>query len=67
MHYREQTTYKILEIAYTNLTEFSNTMLGLDYLWCMEVDQISPNNVMFQLSLDGAQLYHNKALDVIDS
>ncbi len=66
MHYRERTTTEILEYARThdgNLKEYSDTTCGREFLNAVETGRIKNHDVLVQLSLDGAQLYHDKDSD----
>jgi hypothetical protein len=42
---------------------YSDTTCGHDYLDAVEAGTIKKDNVLVQLSLNGAQLYHDKNLD----
>ena len=66
MHYREWTTAEILEHARTHggsVKEYSDTTCGRDYLDAVKMGKIMKDDVLVQLSVDGAQLYHDKDLD----
>ena len=66
MHYHEHATTKILEYAQAHggkLKEYSNTTCGHDYLAAVESGKIKNHDILVQLSLDGAQLYHDKDSD----
>ena len=66
MHYRERATADILEYARAHdgkLKEYSDTTCGRDYLDAVETGKIKNHDVVVQLSLDGAQLYHDKDSD----
>ena len=66
MHYRERATAEILGYAQAHggkLREYSDTTCGRDYLQAVGSGKIQDNDVIIQLSLDGAQLYHDKESD----
>jgi hypothetical protein len=66
MHYREQATSEILEYAQMHsgkVKEYYDTTCGRDYLEAVEAGKIKKHDVLVQLSLDGAQLYHDKESD----
>jgi Transposase family tnp2 len=66
MHYCERTTAKALEYARTHggrVKEYSDTICGRDYLDTVKAGNIKEDDILVQLSLDGAQLYHNKDSD----
>ena len=66
MHYREQATAQILEYAQTHggkLKGYYDTTCGRDYLEAVKTGKIKNDDVCVQLSLDGAQLYHDKESD----
>ena len=66
MHYCERTTADILEHARTHggsIREYSNTTYSQDYLDAVETGKIKKDDVLVQLSLDGAQLYQDKESD----
>ena len=66
MHYRERTTTEILEHARTHggsVKEYSDTTCGRDYLDAVKMGKITKDDVLVQLSVDGAQLYHDKESD----
>jgi tnp2 family transposase len=56
----------ILEYARTHggkIKEYCDTTCGRDYLEAIKAGRIKDHDVLVQLSLDGAQLYHNKNSD----
>jgi hypothetical protein len=66
MHYREQATTEILKYARAHsgkVREYNDTTCGRDYLEAVEAGKIKNDDVLVQLSLDGAQLYHDKDSD----
>ena len=66
MHYRERATTKILEYAREHngkLNEYNDTTCGRDYLDAVETGKIKNDDVLVQLSLNGAQLYQDKDSD----
>ena len=66
MHYRERATADILEYAQTHsgkLKEYNDTLCGRNYLEAVKTGKIKNDDVLVQLSLNGAQLYHNKESD----
>lgn len=66
MHYRERTTDEILEHAQAHggsIKEYSDTTCGWDYLEAVKMGKIKKDDVLVQLSIDGAQLYHDKESD----
>ena len=66
MHYRESKTTKILEHARTHggeIKEYDDTTCGRDYLDAVRAGKIKKDDVLVQLSIDGAQLYHDKESD----
>src|SRR5258708_2250768 len=66
MHYHERATGEILEYARMRgekVKEYNDTTCGRDYLEAVEAGRIKDHNVLVQLSLDGAQLYHDKDSD----
>jgi hypothetical protein len=65
-HHRERTTANILEHARTHggsVKEYSDTTCGQDYLDAVKTGKIKKDDVLVQLSLDGAQLYQDKESD----
>ena len=66
MHYREHKTAEILEHARTHageIKEYGDTICGRDYLDAVKTGKIKKDDVLVQLSIDGAQLYHDKESD----
>ena len=66
MRYRQQRTEQILmELQRNNghLTQYDDIYCGSDYLSEVQSGKIRPNDITLMLSLDGAQLYKNKASD----
>ncbi len=66
MHYCERATGEILEYAQMHggkVKEYNNMTCSCDYLEAIEAGRIKDHDVLMQLSLNGAQLYHNKDSD----
>ena len=66
MHYCERAMTDILKYAWAHgwkLREYNNTTCSCDYLGAVKTRKIKPQNVIIQLSLDGAQLYPDKDSD----
>jgi len=66
MRYRQQRTEEILAEVQQNggrINEFDDYCHGRDYLNAVQRGDISPNDTLVLLSLDGAQLYQHKASD----
>ena len=66
MHYREQATAEVLGYSRTHsgkISEYNDTTCGRDYLEAVEAGTIKKDDVIVQLSLDGAQLYRDKESD----
>jgi len=63
MHYCEWATTEILEYAQTHggkLKDYNDTTCGCDYLDTVETGKIKDHDILVRLSLNGAQLYHDK-------
>lgn len=66
MHYRERATAEILDYARMHggkVRDYSDTTCGRDYLDAVESGTIKKDDILVQLSLDGAQLYQDKESD----
>ncbi|PFH49418.1 hypothetical protein AMATHDRAFT_147692 [Amanita thiersii Skay4041] len=66
MHYHNQHTAQILtELHKTNgvIKTYDDVFHGLEYLNAIRVGNIQEDDVLMMLSLDGAQLYHDKESD----
>ncbi|KAF9032493.1 hypothetical protein BDZ89DRAFT_1091218 [Hymenopellis radicata] len=66
MEYRVQETERVLTYARMNggkIETINDIFCGTDYLKAVQDGRIGPNDIVFQVSLDGAQLYRDKESD----
>jgi hypothetical protein len=66
MHYRAEETARILDYMHTHngaIEQYNDTYCGRDYLEAVIAGKIHEDDIMLQLSSDGAQLYRDKSSD----
>ena len=66
MHYRAEETALILNYVQTHdgtIEQYNDTYCGQDYLEAVIAGKIHKDDIMLQLSSDGAQLYRDKSSD----
>jgi len=66
MQYRAEATRRIIAYMDThegNLEQYNDTCCGRDYLDAVRAGNIQDNDIMIQMSIDGAQLYRDKQSD----